>query len=289
MKRPEELVRIALVQMAPELGAVEENRRRVLDLAERAAADGARIIVFPELCTSGCMLMTRSAAYAAAERVPDSPTVRALEALAAKRNCYLVAGLPELGEDGVSCYNTAVLVGPEGYIGRHRKLHLWDVDKLYFEPGDLGYQVFSTPLGRIGMLVCYDMWFPENFRILAAMGADLICCPTNWMQLSPEQPLSMGSHMAMAAAGANHVFVAAADRVGQEGEVVYCGSSALLGPVGWPVAGPCSTDQEEILLADVDLMAARAVYSNPFNGIMADRRLDLYDPLLGYQGAKPRP
>ena len=275
--------RVSLVQMDPWLGAVEQNRGRILNLAEQAAAEGAQIIIFPELSTSGCMLMSREAVYRAAEPVPGGPTVKSLEKMAKERNCYLVVGLPELGEDRVSCYNTAVLVGPCGYIGKHRKLNLWDVDKLYFEPGDLGYQVFPTPLGRIAMLVCYDMWFPENFRILAAMGADLICCPTNWMRLSADQPLSMGSHMAMAAAGANHIYVAAADRVGREGETVYCGASALLGPAGWPVAGPCSAEREEILTADVDLMAARAVYGNPYNGLLADRRLDLYDQYLGYK------
>ena len=279
-------VRLALVQMKPVWGAVEENRAHILALAEECAGAGANIIVFPELCTSGCMLESRSETYRMAEPIPSGLTTRALEKLAERCGVYLVAGLPELGENGISCYNSAVLIGPGGYIGKHRKLNLWDVDKAYFEPGDLGYQVFPTLYGKLGLLICYDMWFPENFRILAAMGADLICCPTNWMQLDRERPDSMGGYMAMAGAGANHVFVAAANRVGAERGVVYSGGSALLGPVGWPIAGPASRDREEVLYADVDLLEAREVYSSPFNGIMADRRTDLYHPTLGYRNSK---
>lgn len=280
----EDQVRLALVQMRPILGAAEENRRRVLALAEECADSGARIIVFPELCTSGCMLRSREETYRLAERIPEGPTTQGLIEVAARRGVYLVAGLAELGEDNVSCYNSAVLVGPEGYIGKHRKLNLWDVDKIYFEPGDLGYQVFPTVYGKIGILICYDMWFPENFRLLAAMGADLVCCPTNWMQLSPDRSMSMGSYMAMAAAAANHIFVAAADRIGTERGVTYCGSSALLGPDGWPVAGPCSVENEEVLCADVDILQARETYIGTMNGILADRRTDLYQRLLGYRG-----
>lgn len=279
-------MRLALVQMTPKIGAADENRRRMLDLAEECGEHDAQIIVFPELCISGCMLESREETYRLAERIPEGPTTQAMAELAIHQGIYLVAGLAELGEDGVSCYNAAVLVGPEGYIGKHRKLNLWDVDKIYFEPGNLDYQVFPTIYGKLGILICYDMWFPENFRILAAMGADLVCCPTNWMRLSPDQPGSMGSYMAMAAAAANHIYVAAADRVGMERGVTYCGNSALFGPDGWPVTDPCGMDEEEILYADVDILKAREVYVGSMNGIFADRRNDLYDPLLGYRRKK---
>lgn len=276
-------VRLALVQFAPAIAQPERNRAKILAAAETCAAAGADIIVFPELCISGCMLESREETYRLAERIPDGPTTEGLLKIAEEAHVYIAAGLAELGEDGVSCYNSAVLVGPEGYLGKHRKLNLWGVDKLYFEPGDLGYQIFPTIYGKIGLLICYDMWFPENYRILTAMGADLICCPTNWMQLSPDQPESMGSYMAMAGAGSNHVFVAAADRIGTERGVTFCGASAVLGPVGWPEAGPCSRDREEILYADVDILRAREVYVNGMNGAMADRRTDLYDKMLGYR------
>lgn len=279
-------IRLALVQFEPVLGEMRTNREKVLRMAEECAGMGAKIVVFPELCTSGCMLESREETYRAAEPVPNGPTTQGLAEIAARRGIYIVAGLAELGEGGVSCYNSAVLVGPGGYMGKHRKLNLWDVDKLYFEPGDLGYQVFPTIYGKIGMLICYDMWFPENFRILAEMGADLICCPTNWMQLSPDKPESMGLYMAMAGAGANHVYVAAADRVGTERGVTYCGRSAVMDPVGWPAAGPCTSDREEILYADVNLLQAREVYVGKMNGVLADRRTDLYDKMLGYRPPK---
>ena len=194
---------------------------------------------------------------------------------------YIVAGITELGEDNIRCYNTAVLIGPDGYIGKHRKLHLWCDDKIFFEPGDLGYQVFETPIGRIAMLVCFDMWYFENWRILKLMGADIVCCPTNWVDIPPAELRTMGTHLAMVNANCNSLFAIAADRIGLERGCKFPGRSCIVGPDGWFRAGLASDDKEEVLTATVNLMEARRLNWNAMNVVLRDRRTDLYAEDLG--------
>ena len=165
------------------LGCKEENVAKTLEMIREAAQKGANLITLPELCNTGYMFNSRQEVYDCAELVPGGPTCTAWEEIAKELNVYLVAGITEVDADGVRCFNTAVLIGPNGYIGKHRKLHLWYDDKIFFEPGDLGYQVFQTPIGRIGMLICFDMWYFEDFRLLALKGADIVCCPTNWVDI----------------------------------------------------------------------------------------------------------
>ena len=85
-------------------------------------------------------------------------------------------------------YNSSVVIGPQGHLGTFRKVHLWNEENLYFEPGDVGYPVFKTPLGRIGTFICYDCWFPESFRLCALQGADIVCVPTNWVPIPGQDP-----------------------------------------------------------------------------------------------------
>ena len=180
----ESMVKLAAVQMEPQLGCKKENVAKSIRRINEAADQGARLITLPELCNTGYMFNSRQEVYDCAEPVPGGYTCGEWEKVARERGVYIVAGITELAEDGVRCYNSAVLIGPDGYIGKHRKLHLWCDDKIFFEPGDLGYQVFETPIGRIGMLICFDMWYFENFRILALKGADVVCCPpTGWTSL----------------------------------------------------------------------------------------------------------
>jgi predicted amidohydrolase len=178
-------VRVAVAQFEPRVG-VENLKANALAVEQRliAAADaGANLIVLPELATTGYVFETREEAFAHAEAVPDGPTVESFARIAAARNVYIVGCVAE--RDGMKLYDTAVLVGPEGYIGRYRKTHLWNTEKLWFTPGDEGFSVFDTKIGRIGLLVCWDIWFPETARIVTQMGADIICVPTGWVWTPP--------------------------------------------------------------------------------------------------------
>lgn len=141
-------LRIACVQMAPAMGEVAANVARAGTLVEQAAAQGARLVVLPELANTGYMFESREEAYALAETVPDGPSARAWIALAQRLGIHLVAGIAE--RDGGRLYNSALVAGPQGYLGTYRKLHLWGDENLYFEPGDLGLPVFHTEFGRAG-------------------------------------------------------------------------------------------------------------------------------------------
>ena len=143
--RQESMVRIACVQMEPSVGEKDTNVAKSLEMIERAADQGARLVVLPELCNSGYVFRTREEAFALAEPVPGGPTSAAWSTLAARRGLYLVAGIAELA--GNALYNSSVVLGPRGYIGTFRKVHLWNEENLFFEPGDLGFPVFKTAIG----------------------------------------------------------------------------------------------------------------------------------------------
>ncbi len=283
----ESLVKIACVQMEPVVGDKSANLAKTLKLIERAAAAGADLIVLPELANSGYMFSTRNEAFALAEPVPNGPTCEAWAEAAHRLGVHIVAGLSE--SCGDCLYNSAVLIGPAGHIGTFRKIHLWAAENLFFEPGDLGFPVFRTRLGRIGMAICYDAWFPESFRLAALQGADIVCVPTNWVPIPGQDPKreAMANILVMAAAHSNALFIACADRIGVERGQSFEGQSIVVGHTGWPVAGPASRDQEEILFADVNLADARRDRNwNDFNQVLRDRRSDVYGEMLG-SDAKP--
>jgi predicted amidohydrolase len=282
----ESMITLAAIQMEPRIGYKEANVRRSLEMINEGADKGAKFLVLPELCNTGYMFNSREELYAVAEKIPEGPTTQAWVKLAAKRKLYIVAGIAELAADGIRCYNSCVLIGPDGYIGTHRKLHAWCDEKVFFEAGDLGFQVFETPIGRVSMLICYDMWFFENFRILARKGADIVCCPTNWVDIPPS--VTAGPVLAQTNSGCNSIFIVAADRVGVERGCHFPGRSVIMGPEGWHRAQMGSDDKEEILIAEVNLMEARRLNWNPMNVVFRDRRTDLYDDMLG-SGEKPLP
>jgi N-carbamoylputrescine amidase len=287
-------VRVAAVQFDPQVGLenLEANRKAVQQRLEQAASAGADLIVLPELATTGYTFKSRGEAYAHAQQVPNGRTVEEWEAFSQKHQVYIVGCLPEL--DGVKIFDTAVLIGPEGFIGKYRKTHLWNEEKLSFTPGDLGFPVFETKLGRIGLLVCWDIWFPESARIIAQQGADIICIPTGWVWTPP--PLydasgtCMAAYLTMTAAHANNVFVATADRIGTERGSRFMGNSLIAGTNGWPIGKVAGPDEDTILYADIDLMQARtAPIWNQLNDLLRDRRTDLYDSLLGYRSGVALP
>src|SRR3989442_535929 len=151
--RDEAVVKIACVQMEPVVGEKERNVRRTLERVEQAAARGARLVVLPELCNSGYVFESRDEAFALAEEIPNGPTCQAWKDVARKHGLHLVAGIGE--RDGQALYNTAVVIGPSGHVGTFRKVHLWNEENLFFEPGNVGFPVFRTPLGRIATLIIY--------------------------------------------------------------------------------------------------------------------------------------
>ncbi|WP_249672227.1 nitrilase family protein [Pseudomonas abieticivorans] len=287
MSTPASPVRIAVIQFDPQVGTEkrETNLAHVLLLAHQAVEQGANLIVLPELATTGYAFTNREEAFAHAEHVPSGPTMKRFRDFAREHRVYLTVGLVE--RDDVMLYDTAALVGPDGFIGKYRKAHLWNQEKLWFTPGNLGFPVFDTPIGRIGLLICWDIWFPEAPRLLALQGADIICTLNNWVWTPP--PLfdasgqCMASYLTITAAHVNNVFIAAANRIGSDRGERFLGCSLIAGTGGWPISEVASAEEQTILYADVDLMDARsAPIWNSLNDLPRNRRSDLYDSMLGY-------
>lgn len=269
---------IACIQMEPIFGDLTRNVEHTVRLIDEAADKGARLVVLPELCNTGYVFNSRAEAFGLAEAIPDGPTVSAWSAIAKKRGLYIVAGIAERA--GEKLFNSAVMIGPDGYIGTFRKVHLWGDENLYFEPGDLGFPVFPTPFGRIGMMICYDQWFPEAYRTCTLRGADIVCIPTNWVPIPGQDPKreAMANIVAMAAAHTNSIYVAAANRIGTERGQPFIGQSLIVSYTGWPVGGPASPDRQEIVLATVNVSDARRKRRwNDHNQVVRDRRPDQYD------------
>ena len=247
-------MRIACAQYAVGDGDRAHNLERSLRFIRRAALEGADLVVLPELANSGCDLGSRHQALDLAEEIPGGPTVRAWREEAEGSGVCVVVGMLE--REGDNLYNSAVLLGP-GVLGRYRKTHLWDREKLLYEPGR-ELPVFDTPLGRIGVLICYDAWFPEAARTLALKGAQILCLPSNapddWV---PETrrlgDLTMLDVHCIAAANANRVFVAAANRVGDG----YLGRSCIVDVTGGVLA-LAGASEVELVSAELDPARARA-------------------------------
>ncbi|WP_331732865.1 nitrilase family protein [Streptomyces sp. NBC_01718] len=286
--------RVAVIQFEPQVGLenLKANATAVEQRLNAAGESGANLVVLPELATTGYVFETREEAFAHSETLPDGPSLQMFERLAAQHSMYIVGCIVE--RDGERLYDTAVLVGLDGYIGRYRKTHLWNTEKLWFTPGDEGFKVFDTRIGRIGLLVCWDIWFPETARIVSQMGADIICIPTGWVWTPPPlydaSGVCMAAHLTITAAHVNNVFIATADRTGRERGAGFMGNSLIASTNGWPIDRVAGPDEDTIIYADVDLTATRtAPIWNQLNDLHRDRRTDLYDQMLGYRGAPPLP
>lgn len=269
-------LKVSCIQFEPAFGDVAGNVARSSELIRAAARDGGKLIVLPELANTGYVFETQEEAFALAEDVPDGPTSQAWGALARELGVHIVAGIAERGGDVL--FNSALITGPDGFIGTYRKSHLWARENLFFRKGDLGFPVFDTALGRIGIAICYDGWFPETFRQLALAGAEIVCIPTNWVPMpgQPDSDPAMANTLHRAAAHSNGIFIACADRIGVERGQPFEGQSLIIGTKGWTISGPASRDRPETITATIDLDEASRKQLNEFNSVLGDRRSDVY-------------
>jgi predicted amidohydrolase len=274
-------VRVAACQLAIQIAEPEANRAAATAAIDEAVGRGARIVVLPELTASGYVFSGADEARSLSEPA-DGPTARQWAELAAAHDIVVIGGFAELGEDGL-VYNSALLADRSGVRGVYRKAHLWDAEADCFVPGDQPPPVIDTEFGRISMMICYDVEFPEWVRRPALAGADLLAVPTNWpSEPSPAGERSILTVNVQAAAFANRMFIAAACRCGTERGVRWVGGSIITAHDGYPLAGPASMTSEagdaasEILVADCDLSLARNKATGPRNDAHADRRPELY-------------
>lgn len=263
-------VTVHCLQMAPDIDDPAGNLERITTAIRASVAAGADIVVTPELATSGYVFEDRREARARAIRC-DDPVIG--DWAASVGSGVAVVGFCELGTDG-SLYNSAAVVTGSGLVAVHRKTHLWDREGDVFAPGDEPPLLVDLPLGRLGVLVCYELEFPELVRSLAMAGADLVVVPTNWPLLARpagERPPEVV--IAQAGARTNRVAIACADRTGTERGQEWTEGTVIIDPDGWVVATPA----DGVARASLDLGAARDKQLGPRNDVLADRRPGLYD------------
>jgi predicted amidohydrolase len=261
-------MKVGFVQNDPPFGEVEKNLEHVVRVLSSQKAD---LFVLPELFTTGYQFTRREEALELAEPIPDGMTTKTLLDLAKKIDSHIIAGIAELEGDAV--YNSAVIVGPNGFIGRYRKAHLFDTEKEIFQPGNTQLEVFDLGFARVGVMICFDWRFPETARTLALKGADIIAHPANLVLTHCPQAM-------ITRCLENGVFIVTADRVGGEERISgqplkFMGQSQVVDPLG-EVLYRASLTEEEVHVVEIDIELAREKYLNPNNHIFQDRREDLY-------------
>ena len=261
-------MRVGYYQNNPEFGKVAENLDRMTAKLEEAEAD---LLVLPELCASGYQFVSQEEVRSLAEPVPDGPTTKRLLDIAGRKRMVIVAGLPERA--GSACYNSAVAVGPRGFIGCYRKTHLFFEETLYFTPGDTGFHVWDIGQAKIGVMICFDWYYPEAARTLALKGADILCHPSNLVL--PNCPDSMPVRCLE-----NRVFAVTCNRTGGEARggkdrLTYIGNSEVVTPRG-AILHRAPHDQEELCVVEIDPAEARNKSVTPYNDLLRDRREAFY-------------
>jgi len=242
-------MRVAVAQIEPRLGEKERNLDTCLARMEEAAAARAELLVLPECALPGYMFDSADEALPFAEEIPG-PSSDALERECGRLGLHVICGLLERDHEGLR--NAAVLVGPDGLLGAYRKTHLpyLGVDR-FVVPGD-ELRVYDTPLGRIGVEICYDLRFPEVTRTLALRGAEIVAHPTNFPMAARIQT----ELITVARAAENRIYLLTANRVGQERRCEFCGWSQIVDPYGHRLA-EADEQEETLLVADVELEKAR--------------------------------
>jgi predicted amidohydrolase len=257
--------RVAAIQYEPTLGEKEKNVCDLLRLVEEAAKHEARLIVLPEMATTGYCWESRAEIAPHVEPIPG-PTTARFQQLATEYACFIALGLAEVDPTTNVYYNTLVLLGPEGLIGTYRKVHSYISEPRWARDGDLGIPVWNTPLGRLSGLICMDAMYFEAPRIPALHDADVLLFPTNW--LDEKCPSSWW----MARAFENGVYLIAANRYGKERGVQFSGGSCILNPDGSIQA--YRDNGEGIVYGEIDLARSRNKQWGSADAIVGNRLAD---------------
>ncbi|MBI3213370.1 MAG: carbon-nitrogen hydrolase [Mycobacterium sp.] len=263
-------LRVTAISVNADIGALADNLTRIGQAL--ASAAGAQLIVLPELCTSGYVFRDREEACRLALRADDPR----LTALAAHLSSGSVAVIGFCEAAGDRLFNSALVLDDGGVLGCYRKSHLWGTEHEIFTRGDQAGAVFDTPIGRLGVAICYDNEFPELPRKLALSGADVLALPVNWPLVSrPSGEYPPETIQAMAAARSSRLATVIADRCGVERGVAWTAGTAVISADGWIVGTPNRDNRADAVL---DLHQDKAI--GPHNDLFADRRPDLYGDIV---------
>ena len=262
-------MKIAYVQFSPVLGDLKETTSRLEALLPRCS--DADLVVLPELCNSGYNFSSKEEAFNSSEPIEHSVFLSFLGTQCRKYGLDIVTGFNE--RSGDTLYNSAALIGPDGYVGRYRKMHLFMNEKDYFSPGDSGLPVFRRKNATLGLLVCYDWFFPEVWKILALKGAEIICHPSNLILPKLAQQ-GIPFH-----AVTNRVFIVTANRIGTEGSLTFTGNSLIVDPRG-ELISRAPAAEAHVDVVSINLERARDKTITSRNNLFMDRRPADYEELL---------
>ena len=263
-------MKVGVFQFAPRFGAVKKNIEKV----EKALQEiKEALIVLPELFNTGYQFTSRKELASLAEEIPGGLTVGRLEDLARKNFLHIVAGMAE--RKGENFYNSAVLIGPYGYLAHYRKVHLFMEEKQWFAPGDGEWKIINIGPAKIGLMICFDWIFPEVARTLALKGAEVICHPSNLII-----PF-LGQRAMITRSIENMVYTITCNRTGREKRggkerLTFTGMSQVVSPRG-EVLVTLKGDDEAVALVAIDPAMARDKAFTPRNDLFRDRKAELYD------------
>jgi predicted amidohydrolase len=266
-------IKLALAQISSKRENKEENIKKFEALTLRAKEKGADLVIFPELSLTGYVV--RDQVYELAETIPG-PSSQKIEEIAKKTGMHIIFGMPEISEKTkTTIFNTAVLIGPHGLIGKYRKMYLPThsvfEEKRYFRPGYHAV-AFDTPLGKIGLCICYDIFFPEVTRLIRLQGAQLIVC----ISASPGIRRSYFEILTAARALENTAFLAYVNLAGVEDALQFWGGSRLISPTG-EVLAKAKYDEDDFVICDVNFNDLKA--AETFIPTLKDLRPDLFEEL----------
>lgn len=260
-------MKIAFLQMDCRFGRVDENLLTAGTLLADVSAD---LVVLPELFHCGYYFSSAQETAEFAEAIPAGKTTQFLIEWAEKKQCYVVAGLAERYQDAL--FNSAVLVGPTGLIAVYRKIHLFNEEKRWFSPGNVPFFIVDIGPVRLGMMICFDWFFPESVRSLALLGADIICHPANLV-------LPFCQKAMITRCLENRVFAVTANRIGADerphGRLSFTGCSQIVSPSG-EVLAVAGKDEESVCSIEVDVEQARNKKVTQLNDLFGDRRPQYY-------------
>ncbi|HEX5025467.1 MAG TPA: carbon-nitrogen hydrolase [Agriterribacter sp.] len=280
-------INVGLVQMSC-TASKDENLQKAIEKIREAAKKGAQVVCLQELFTSLYFCDEENYEnFKLAEAIPG-PSTTSLSAVAKETGVVIIASLFEKRAEGLYHNTTAVLDADGTYLGKYRKMHIPDdpayYEKFYFTPGDLGYKIFTTKFGKIGVLICWDQWYPEAARITALMGAEILFYPTaiGWATSQDEvtntEQYSAWQTIQRSHAVANGVHVVSVNRVGfeQDGNMKFWGGSFVANPFG-TILYQASHDKEEVHTITLDTSKTDQYRTHwPF---LRDRRIDSYQPI----------
>lgn len=261
-------MKVAVYQFSPEFGRKEKNLQKIEEAVRET--DG-ELVVLPELCCTGYQFVSQEEVNGLCEPIPEGDTVRGFIRICREKKIFLVGGVGE--KDGKAAYNSAVLVGPDGFIGLYRKVHLFCEEKRWFRPGNLGFPVWDIGKTKIGIMVCFDWIFPEAARSLAMQGADILCHPSNLV-------LPYCQDAMVTRCIENGVFAVTTNRTGSEERggkerLAFTGGSQVVSP-GGEVMFRLGRDEEGFQEVEIDPTLARDKQVTPENHLWEDRKPDVY-------------